>query len=312
MDMNRFSLYNLIFFFFAATGFASAAADQTDTIAATEHTYIKPLKSDYAFGLDEIAKSAALYRAVEEAASFKAMADAASQKSLSKAADNYLKALVKLKNFRFSQQYADMAFSLSEVYMKQKKYDDAANYLLKCSISYDTIGLKTVAGKTYIKLATIKLNQKKYKEAEALILKKGYPLCGPADNLACYNVLARTYKEQNRFSEAKWYYLQANSLSRKVQDTSNIINSLTELGRVKMAIKEYSLAMKDLDEAEELAQAEAYAKLLPEIKSAQQALQAKAPKLFAARVAAVRVEEKKYDAPLQASSVLASKSSSDK
>ena len=290
----------------------SAQASVTDTIQNDKHILIKPIKaSDFAFGVDEIAKSAALYRAIEEAELFRVKAEASAELSSNKAAENYLKALAKLKNFRISKPYADMAYNLSSVYLKQKKYDEAAKYLLKSSISYDSVGLKTVAGGTYIKLATIKVMQKKYDEAEALIMKKGYPLCGPADNLACYQLLARMYQEQNRFSEAKWYYLQANTLSRKLQDTTSIITSLTSLGRVKTSIKEYVLALKDLNEAEMLAQTSEYSKLLPEIKSAQQALQAKAPKLFAARVAQSTKQPSTPTVSI-AQATDASKSSSDK
>lgn len=65
----------------------------------------------------------------------------------------------------------------------------------------------------------------------------------------CYNNLARVYKDQRKFSQAKWFILQSNTLSRQWNDVPNIISSLVVLADIKMAIKDYSLAKGDLEEA---------------------------------------------------------------
>lgn len=65
----------------------------------------------------------------------------------------------------------------------------------------------------------------------------------------CYNNLARVYKDQRKFSQAKWFILQSNTLSRQWNDLPNIISSLVVLADIKMAIKDYSLAKRDLEEA---------------------------------------------------------------
>lgn len=65
----------------------------------------------------------------------------------------------------------------------------------------------------------------------------------------CYNNLARVYKDQRKFSQAKWFILQSNTLSRQWNDVPNIISSLVVLADIKIAIKDYSLAKGDLEEA---------------------------------------------------------------
>ncbi|QKJ30906.1 hypothetical protein HQ865_14485 [Mucilaginibacter mali] len=65
----------------------------------------------------------------------------------------------------------------------------------------------------------------------------------------CFNNLARVYKDQRKFSQAKWFILQSNTMSRQINDVPNIISSLVVLADIKMAIKDYSLAKGDLEEA---------------------------------------------------------------
>ncbi len=65
----------------------------------------------------------------------------------------------------------------------------------------------------------------------------------------CFNNLAAVYHSQKKFPQAKWFILQSNSFSRALKDVPNITKSLIKLAAIKMDIKDYSLAMRDLNEA---------------------------------------------------------------
>jgi hypothetical protein len=65
----------------------------------------------------------------------------------------------------------------------------------------------------------------------------------------CFDYLAKVYQSQRKFSQAKWFLLQSNKISRNHKDTYNIITSLVKLSGVKMDSKDYKLAMRDLNEA---------------------------------------------------------------
>jgi hypothetical protein len=65
----------------------------------------------------------------------------------------------------------------------------------------------------------------------------------------CFNNLSRVYRSQRKYSQAKWFILQSNTLSRDQNDIPDIMSSLIELAAIKMEIKDYSLAMNDLNEA---------------------------------------------------------------
>jgi tetratricopeptide (TPR) repeat protein len=64
-----------------------------------------------------------------------------------------------------------------------------------------------------------------------------------------FDNLAKVYYSQKKFSQAKWFILQSNNISRIKNDIPNIIASLVRLSVVKMEIKDYKLAMRDLNEA---------------------------------------------------------------
>jgi hypothetical protein len=65
----------------------------------------------------------------------------------------------------------------------------------------------------------------------------------------CFNNLAHVYRAQKKYPQAKWFVLQSNSISRAQNDNQNIITSLLELASIKSDIKDYTLAMRDLNEA---------------------------------------------------------------
>jgi tetratricopeptide (TPR) repeat protein len=69
----------------------------------------------------------------------------------------------------------------------------------------------------------------------------------------CFNNLAKVYRSQKEYSQAKWFVLQSNAISRAKGDVLGTISSLIDLASIKMDIKDYALATKDLDEALALA-----------------------------------------------------------
>ena len=74
-------------------------------------------------------------------------------------------------------------------------------------------------------------------------------------NLASYNFaeLAQLYVQQNRFSEAKWYFLQSTHLARQQKNDQLVISDLSRLAMVKSAIGDFLLAQQDLTEARNIA-----------------------------------------------------------
>src|ERR1700744_5461208 len=64
-----------------------------------------------------------------------------------------------------------------------------------------------------------------------------------------FDMLAKVYHAQHKYTQAKWFILQSNTLSRAKNDNPNIVASLLELSSIKSDIKDYNLALRDLSEA---------------------------------------------------------------
>ena len=73
--------------------------------------------------------------------------------------------------------------------------------------------------------------------------------------MAGYNFseLAELYVQENRLSEAKWYYLQSILISKKLGDDQHTIKSLVSLAMVKADLGDLQQAREDLAEARNLA-----------------------------------------------------------
>ena len=70
-----------------------------------------------------------------------------------------------------------------------------------------------------------------------------------------FRELAHLYMIENRFSEAKWYLLQSNNLSRKQNDNKLTVANLIDLADIKATIGELALARTDLKDAQAIANA---------------------------------------------------------
>jgi len=79
-------------------------------------------------------------------------------------------------------------------------------------------------------------------------------------DVASYNFsdLAQLYLQQNRLSEAKWYFLQSNAISRQENDDKHTITNLMALAMIKANMGDVTLAQQDLTEARALALAKTW------------------------------------------------------
>jgi tetratricopeptide (TPR) repeat protein len=120
----------------------------------------------------------------------------------------------------------------------------------------------TLKGAIYTQIATEYLkfdkqpnrNVKAYYQTEAihytLLALHNYSYYEDTTGIrSSFDDLARVYIAQKKYSEAKWFTLQSNKISRQVKDIPNIITSLVKLSAIKMELSEYKMAMRDLNEA---------------------------------------------------------------
>ncbi len=91
---------------------------------------------------------------------------------------------------------------------------------------------------------------------------------------ASYNFsdLAQVYIQLHRLSEAKWYFLQSNQISREENDDKHTISNLVALAGVKVDIGDIASARADINEALDLARTKGFLITMAQIQTKIQAM----------------------------------------
>jgi hypothetical protein len=122
--------------------------------------------------------------------------------------------------------------------------------------SVDAIIINTSINAPELPHIDLNLSNYSLELAEASVMKSAqhnmrYRVYGTAS----YNFsdLAQLYVQQNRLSEAKWYYLQSNNIARKENDDKHVISNLMGLAMIKARLGDFTSSAKDLSEAKNIA-----------------------------------------------------------
>ena len=156
--------------------------------------------------------------------------------------------------------------------LQQVRNPNAADSLKQVlQLSSDNDSLKapiyTKIAEQYLKYDTISTKKARtawQNEAIAYTLKAIHYYSRYNDSIGLrvsFDNLAKVYHAQKKYPQAKWFILQSNTLSRAKHDDFNITVSLLELALIKTDIKDYNLAMRDLNEALVIASKHNYARL---------------------------------------------------
>ncbi len=95
------------------------------------------------------------------------------------------------------------------------------------------------------------------KQVEASILNQmlaGASRKGKLKEWECYYQLGKSYLQQQKMVQAKWFFVQALMLSDEFESKVPKIKSLLMLAKVKSKINDYTLAIQDLKRAETLSE----------------------------------------------------------
>ncbi|MXV14224.1 tetratricopeptide repeat protein [Hufsiella ginkgonis] len=145
--------------------------------------------------------------------------------------------------------------ALAELARLSGRTGDAVDYYTSIAAANQAAGKHIPAASAYVTIATLKCAQKNYAEAEKLLLWKALPMFrgNKPGRMSCFNALSRVYYLQGRYSEAKWYCLQGNTLSLTLNDVEAHVTFLAQLAAIKNQEGDSFHALIDFKEAESLA-----------------------------------------------------------
>ena len=141
----------------------------------------------------------------------------------------------------------------------QKKVKEPTRFPELQQASYTsatTISAATQTNTVNVQAVVLKRSNYNIELAEDIIMREAkHNMRFREYNTASYNFtdLAHLYILQHRFSEAKWFLLQSNLISRERNDDKHTIANLLDLAGIKASIGELALARIDLKEAHDLA-----------------------------------------------------------
>jgi len=103
-------------------------------------------------------------------------------------------------------------------------------------------------------LAILKARKGQYREAEQDMIKKVLPLYkrikDARGRIGAYNNLAAIYLAEEKYTESRWFHLQAVKIASIGGNNSEGLSySLYQLGKIKKILKEYTLAISDYTSA---------------------------------------------------------------
>ncbi len=130
----------------------------------------------------------------------------------------------------------------------QKQLDTAQNVCVKLDL-YTRIAANLIQ---FDQAKTREVTNAEAGKAIDYVLKAIHINAGDGDIFALrtnYDYLSEAYFIQKKYTQAKWFNLQSNCISRDQHDVPHMINSLMQMAIIKTAIKDYKLAQGDLNEA---------------------------------------------------------------
>lgn len=138
---------------------------------------------------------------------------------------------------------------LARYYFKKSDYKQALNYADIAKNEYDKVCRRDSLGSIYFTIAEIKKAQKNEKAAEYYIISKALPYFSASDSfhgrINCFNFLAKMYMDKKKFSQAKWFYLQAYTQADAINNTFETVKALQNLVVLKTVNGNYVLAKRD-------------------------------------------------------------------
>ncbi len=145
--------------------------------------------------------------------------------------------------------------SLAELFELSGNYDEAIVFTTSVLNTLAARGRSLDLADCYVDLANLHCLKKSYAEAESAVLKTALAMYrgNKPGRMGCFQQLTTIYFEQKRYSEAKWYCLQAKAIAEALSDEEATVDCLVRLAAIKTRLGDQKQALADFTEAERVA-----------------------------------------------------------
>ena len=170
-------------------------------------------------------------------------------------------------------------FDDAEDLEKKGDFNEALTLFGKAAFEYNAVKNFNLYGQALIKMSNMHYLLGRFTDAEQILLNvvlKNYSKMGSkVGQMNTYNLLGKVYLASNKYTQSMWFYTQQGILARQLKSNNSYIESVIGLAQVKIKKKDFTLATKDLNQAEVLANAMKSSIYKSQIKEAREAISGK-------------------------------------
>ncbi|WP_443936949.1 hypothetical protein [Pedobacter sp. MW01-1-1] len=151
----------------------------------------------------------------------------------------------------------DNYFEQANTSEKSGNYNEALTLFGKAAFEYNVAKNFNRYGDAIIKMSNLHYQLGRFTDAEQILLNvalKNYSKLGSRNGVMnTYSLLGKVYLANNKYTQSMWFYTQQGILAKQLKSDYAYIESILGIAQVKIRKKDFTLALKDLNNAELLA-----------------------------------------------------------
>jgi len=173
---------------------------------------------------------------------------------------------------KFNQTEGNTFFDEAEEQEHKGNFNEALTLFGKAAFEYNAIKNFNKYGQAIMKMSLMHYQLGRFTDAEQILLNvalKNYSKLGNKTGLMnTYYQLGKIYLASNKFTQSLWFYTQQGILAQQQKNSFSYIESVIGIANVKIKKKDFTLATRDLNRAEFLANAIKSSQYISQIKDA--------------------------------------------
>ncbi|GGI23057.1 hypothetical protein [Pedobacter mendelii] len=162
---------------------------------------------------------------------------------------------------------------------KKGDFNEALTLFGKAAFEFNAVKNFNLYCQALIKMSNMHYQLGRFMDAEQILLNvvlKNYSKMGSrVGQMNTYNILGKVYLADSKYTQSMWFYTQQGILAKQLRSNSSFIESVLGLAQVKIRKKDFTLASKDLKQAELLANAIKSSQYKSQIKDAREMIASK-------------------------------------